>query len=141
MARCLVGFHLQVIRAQDQILVLRSAVIALLLIEGLLIMFVAVGLVMRMLNSISIHRQALFSVFLAIPNNYLRTLANRGVNIGDESDDEDDGEFKQTGCCCFPARLVLSRLPCSHYILPVMRTAAFGHAIPGQPEKSPQNYV
>lgn len=81
----------QVLRAQENVTVLQKAVLALLIIEGLLVLVLAVGLVARLLKGISVHRQALFSVFLAIPNSYLRTLASRSINIGEEGD-EDEGK-------------------------------------------------
>lgn len=70
----------------------QRGLVALLCIEGVAFMLLAVGVLIRLLRSISVHRQALFSMFLAIPNGFLRTLASKSVSIGDEDADEEDGE-------------------------------------------------
>lgn len=69
---------------------MQYAELILLVLESTLIVVGAVGLIMRLLNTISVHRQALFSVFLAIPHSLLRTLASKSVSIGVEEDAEDD---------------------------------------------------
>jgi hypothetical protein len=66
------------------------AELILLVIEGACVIVIAVAYVVRLLSTISVHRRALFSVFLAIPHGYLRTLASKSVSIGDE-DEEDEG--------------------------------------------------
>jgi hypothetical protein len=79
-------------RASDNVALVQRVLLALLCIEGAAFMVVAVGALFRFLASISVHRQALFSVFLAIPNTYLRTLASKSVSIGDEGADSEEGE-------------------------------------------------
>lgn len=82
----------QVNNAVDNMAKESEVLTVLLCIEGAVLMLVAVGVLVRLLGSISVHRQALFSVFLAIPNTYLRTLASKSVSIGDEDADSEDGE-------------------------------------------------
>lgn len=83
---------MQVDRAIDNIITVQRTLLALLCIEGAAFMVFAVGMLIRLLRSISVHRQALFSVFLAVPNTFLRTLASKSVSIGDEDADSEDGE-------------------------------------------------
>jgi hypothetical protein len=80
----------QVIQGQASTRQVQLAELVLLLIEGACVIVIAVSYVVRLLSTISMHRQALFSVFLAIPHGYLRTLASKSVSIGDE-DEEDEG--------------------------------------------------
>jgi hypothetical protein len=81
---------LQVIQGQKSISQVQLAELILLVIEGACVIVIAVSYVVRLLSTISMHRQALFSVFLAIPHGYLRTLASKSVSIGDD-DEEDEG--------------------------------------------------
>jgi hypothetical protein len=81
----------QVERAIDNTETIQKELVALLCVEGVGFMLLSVILIIRLLRSISVHRQALFSVFLAIPQTYLRTLASKSVSIGDEDADEEEG--------------------------------------------------
>lgn len=103
MQKCILLLLVQVLRAQENVGMLQKAVLALLLIEGLMIIVLAVGLVVRMLGSVSMHRQALFSVFLAIPNNFLRTLASKSVSIGEEDGEEEDSGLVSASRSLFQA--------------------------------------
>lgn len=49
-----------------------------------------VGLLL-ILRALMAHRATVFSVFLAVPNTALRTLANKSVVIGDDEEESDDG--------------------------------------------------
>lgn len=89
--------RLQAERTIDNTKIVQKALLALLCIEGAGCLFLAVAMLIRLLRSISVHRQALFSVFLAVPNSYLRTLASKSVSIGDEDADEEDGECAAAG--------------------------------------------
>ena len=72
---------------------LRISVLVLLAVEGFLVIVGATYYVTHQLNAITQHRKALFTVFLAIPNSFLRSLASRSTSIGDEeSSDEENGE-------------------------------------------------
>eukprot|EP00879_Flechtneria_rotunda_P020749 GHRR01021839.1.p1 GENE.GHRR01021839.1~~GHRR01021839.1.p1 ORF type:complete len:765 (+),score=247.75 GHRR01021839.1:296-2296(+) len=77
---------------QDGIVLLQRAMLALLSIEGFIIVVVAVSLMVKLLQTVSVHRQALFSVFLAIPHSYLRTLASKSVSLDDDDAEEDEEE-------------------------------------------------
>lgn len=93
----------QVQHAIDNAAKVQQELLVLLCLEGAGFMILAVFLIMRLLRSISVHRQALFSVFLAVPHTYLRTLASKSVSIGDEDAEEDEGErapCSQGGVCC-----------------------------------------
>lgn len=91
---------LQTLRAQKSIIRLQSLLLALLIVEGALAAVFAVAYVVWLLKQVAKHRSALFTVFLTIPNGFLRTLASRSVSIGNEEDaGSDDGE-----CCTALAR-------------------------------------
>lgn len=70
----------------------RQVLLALLFTEGVGFMILAIFTIIRLLRSISVHRLALFSVFLAVPHNFLRTLASKSVSIGVDDGDDEDGE-------------------------------------------------
>ena len=76
---------------------LHTVILALLIVEGVGVCMGAVAGVVSILRSLMRHRAALFSVFLALPNTAIRTLANKSTNIGDEEEDSDDGA--QAGGC------------------------------------------
>jgi hypothetical protein len=76
---------------------LQTLVLALLVAEGVGVCVGAVVIVVTILRGLMQHRMAVFSVFLAIPNVALRTLANKSTNIGDEEEDSDDGKFGRRG--------------------------------------------
>jgi hypothetical protein len=82
----------QVAQATGNARKVQMELLVLLCLEGAGFMILAVILIIRLLRSISVHRQALFSVFLAVPHTYLRTLASKSVSIGDEDAEEEDGE-------------------------------------------------
>lgn len=95
----------------------QQELVALLCLEGAGFMILAVVLIIRLLRSISVHRQALFSVFLAVPNTYLRTLASKSVSISDEDADEDEGKHAAAAarvsasvCVCVRAYLCVRTL-------------------------------
>lgn len=73
--------------------IVENTFLSLLCIEGAAFMLLAMVVLFRFLAGISVHRQALFSVFLAIPNTFLRTLASKSVSIGDEDAESEDGEM------------------------------------------------
>lgn len=99
----------QILQGQKSISQLQMAELTLLVIEGACVTLIAVSYVVRLLSTISMHRQALFSVFLAIPHGYLRTLASKSVSIGDD-DEEDEGarSYDQQHACC---KRMSERLP------------------------------
>jgi hypothetical protein len=70
----------------------QQVLLALLCVEGVGFMVAAVITIIRLLRGISVHRLALFSVFLAVPHTFLRTLASKSVSIGVDDGDEDEGE-------------------------------------------------
>jgi hypothetical protein len=83
--------RLQVLRAQQNLKLVQYTCIALMVIEGFCIIIMAVFTVVQLLTGISQHRQALFSVFLAIPNRYLRALASKSVSIEEDDTHEEEG--------------------------------------------------
>jgi hypothetical protein len=101
----------QVERAIDNTLAIQRELVALLCIEGVGFMLVSVVIIIRLLRSISVHRQALFSVFLAVPQTYLRTLASKSVSIGDEDADEEEGACVRQ----LMSTMLLGRCPCSEH--------------------------
>jgi hypothetical protein len=116
---------MQVIQGQKSISQVQTAELILLVVEGACVVIIAVSYVMRLLSTISMHRQALFSVFLAIPHGYLRTLASKSVSIGDD-DEEDEG----TWCCCKPESVFMPACLCTWLHLngywPVVISAPLG---------------
>ena len=80
-------------RAQHAQWVLQTAALALLAIEGASILFIGAGLVTRLLDNVSAHRRAIFSVFLAIPNSCLRSLANKNANMEDNQGRDEDNSI------------------------------------------------
>lgn len=106
--------RLQVARSIDNATMIQRTLLALLCIEGIAFMIAAVVVLVRLLSSISVHRQALFSVFLAVPQGYLRTLASKSVSIGDD-DAEEDGESVQclSQLCSHRSALGLPHTSCT----------------------------
>jgi hypothetical protein len=82
---------------------MQMLVVVLLTVEGVGVCIGTLAAVIMIFRGLMRHRSALFSVFLAVPNPALRTLANKSTNIGDEEDDSDDGEF------CWPAQVHAQR--------------------------------
>ncbi|GIL79405.1 hypothetical protein Vretimale_18290 [Volvox reticuliferus] len=78
--------------AQDNISMLKVVIIALLLVEGCLVCFAAVGYVFWLLWKATRARAALFTVFLVIPQGQLRALASRHITTAQSDDDSDDEE-------------------------------------------------
>ena len=85
---------LQVADGLESINFLRYTIIALMVVEGAVVCLVVTGYVLYQLRALTQHRKALFTVFLAIPNPFLRNLASKSVNIEDE---ESDNEGEQDG--------------------------------------------
>lgn len=83
----------QTLRAQDSVNRAQILVLLLLIVEGAGVCFGSVIGLLFVLRSLMAHRASLCSVFLALPNIALRTLANKSTNIGDEDEDSDDGEL------------------------------------------------
>jgi hypothetical protein len=101
---------LQVEQATHNAKTVQQVLLALLCVEGVGFMVAAVITIIRLLRGISVHRLALFSVFLAVPHSFLRTLASKSVSIGVDDGDEDEGEPRgwiTGGTCC--ARLLAHR--------------------------------
>lgn len=69
---------------------LRLLVLVLLVVEGGLLLLGGAGLVAGLMGRVSAHRASLFSVFLAIPQPHLRSLASKSVNIGEEEEEEEE---------------------------------------------------
>ncbi len=71
------------------------------------------------LRALMAHRMTVFSVFLAVPNAALRTLANKSTVIGDEEEESDDGAPHALSCATLPGALkqswggVLLRFHCT----------------------------
>ena len=90
----------QVLRAQHNIDDLQSVVLALLIVEAGFIFVIATGYLIFLLRGVAGQRAALFTVFLTIPNTYLKNLASRSTAVGvDDSDEEDDGEVNAAWGC------------------------------------------
>jgi hypothetical protein len=84
-------------RAQAAIKQLQDIVLILLCIEGVLVCLSAAAYVVWLLYRVSVQRAALFTVFLTIPNGFLKTLANKNIKLSAEEGDS-DGEQLVAGC-------------------------------------------
>lgn len=91
---CVVPFLVQVEQATHNAHTVQQVMLALLCVEGVGFMVAAVITIIRLLRGISVHRLALFSVFLAVPHTFLRTLASKSVSIGIDDGDGDEGELR-----------------------------------------------
>ena len=78
-------------RAQSNIKQLQDMVLVLMAVEGVLVCLSAAAYVVWLLRRVSVQRAALFTVFLTIPNGFLKQLANRNIKVSAE-EDGDDGE-------------------------------------------------
>ena len=86
----------QTLRAQGTIDDVQILVMALLGLEGVGLCVGSFFAVLLVLRALMAHRKGMFSIFLALPNVALRTLANKSTNIGDD-EDSDDGEAHARG--------------------------------------------
>ncbi len=89
-------WHVLPCRAQSSIKQLQDIVLILLCVEGVLVCLSAVAYVVWLLYRVSVQRAALFTVFLTIPNGFLKTLANKNIKLSAEEGDSDGGQA--AGC-------------------------------------------
>lgn len=79
--------------------------LGLLVAEGVAVCCGSVVALSLILRALMAHRATVFSVFLAVPNAALRTLANKSTVIGDEEEESDDGARR----LCHALRCCLAR--------------------------------
>ena len=59
--------------------------------EGVVVCLSAAAYVVWLLRRVSVQRAALFTVFLTIPNGFLKQLANKNIKLSAEEDESDGG--------------------------------------------------
>lgn len=91
-------------RAQDAIKQLQDIVLILLCVEGVLVCLSAAAYVVWLLHRVSVQRAALFTVFLTIPNGFLKTLANKNIKLSAEEGDSDGEQQGNSECAHMQAR-------------------------------------
>jgi hypothetical protein len=60
-------------------------------VEGILVCLTAAAYVVWLMHRVSVQRAALFTVFLTIPNGFLKQLANKNIKLSAEEDESDGG--------------------------------------------------
>jgi hypothetical protein len=80
-------------RAQSNIRQLQQLVMILMSAEGVVLSLSAAAYVVWLLRRVSVQRAALFTVFLTIPNGFIKQLANKNIKLSAEEDDSDGGRL------------------------------------------------
>lgn len=84
--------QLELQKAETRVQALRRILVALMVVEGIIICLAATLYLFYVLYRVVNTRVALFTIFLVVPNSFVRSLALKSVNLASEEDMDGDGD-------------------------------------------------